>query len=179
MGSITAGRIIEQARYTLNDISDEVRWTDGELLRYLSDGQRLAVKLDHMANPVTEDFALDPSSKQDLPAHAYALIAAIRIMGGDHPEDELCRRHSEHPGLARSRHRDRCLSAWATGSDYVKDAKVANAMRTTPAPLRGHREHANAHTSATGVAEDAANRWDATVVRMPRTSGTTTLSPQE
>ena len=36
MGAITAEKIIEQARYTLNDISDEVRWTDGELLRYLS-----------------------------------------------------------------------------------------------------------------------------------------------
>ena len=83
MGTITSERIIEQARYTLNDISDEVRWTDGELLRYLSDGQRLAVKLDNMANPVTEPLALTVnSSKQSIPTDAYALITVVRIMGG-------------------------------------------------------------------------------------------------
>ena len=171
MGSITAERIIEQARYTLNDISDEVRWTDGELLRYLSDGQRLAVKLDHMANPVTESFdlALDPSSKQDLPAHAYALIAAIRIMDGDTVQKmNYVVATRNIPGWHEATVDETAPVTWADATAPTTRRPLLQGRRhpRRPAPTTTSRTRNAMHTSATGnvrtaaPSEDAATRWD-------------------
>lgn len=76
----TAQSVIDRARQLINDVASAfvsgLRWSDTELLRWLTDGQREIVVLEPEANAVTDIFTVvDTFPRQQLdPAIAYRLI---------------------------------------------------------------------------------------------------------
>lgn len=76
----TAQEVIDRARELINDVASTfvsgLRWSDAELLRWLTDGQREIVKLKPEANSVTSLFTViggSPRQRLDS-AVAYRLI---------------------------------------------------------------------------------------------------------
>ena len=76
----TAQDVIDRARDLINDVPSAfvsgVRWTDAELLRWITDAQREIVKHKPEAYPLTEIFTVtggSPRQRLD-PALAYRLI---------------------------------------------------------------------------------------------------------
>ena len=80
--ALTAGQVLNRARRSLNDFS-AVRWTDEELLEYLSDAQRAAVEMRPEINPVVTVIQLVAGTLQSLPADGFTLHDVIRGMGVD------------------------------------------------------------------------------------------------
>jgi hypothetical protein len=76
----TAQQVIDRARHLINDVASSfvagLRWTDAELLQWLTDGQREIVTLKPEANPATELFiVVGGAPRQQLdPAVADRLI---------------------------------------------------------------------------------------------------------
>lgn len=76
----TAQQVIDRARQLINDVASSfvsgLRWSDAELLQWLTDGQREIVVLEPEANAVTDVFTVaDGFPRQQLdPAIAYRLI---------------------------------------------------------------------------------------------------------
>ena len=75
----TAQDVISRARQLINDVASNfvagLRWSDAELLQWLTDGQREIVRLKPEANPVTDIFDVVAHPRQRLsPATAYRLI---------------------------------------------------------------------------------------------------------
>jgi hypothetical protein len=80
MGTILASALISKARILLQDPS-AVRWTDGELLGWLNDGQRAAVVEDPMVYTKVVAIPLVAGTKQSLPADGVKLVDVRRNMG--------------------------------------------------------------------------------------------------
>jgi hypothetical protein len=80
MGTILASALISKARVLLQD-PGAVRWTDGELLGWLNDGQRAAVVEDPMVNTKIVAIPLVAGSKQALPVDGVKLVGVYRNMG--------------------------------------------------------------------------------------------------
>ncbi|MDF0750282.1 hypothetical protein NLU14_08570 [Marinobacter sp. 71-i] len=78
----TAGEICTRAARTLFDETN-TRWSEPELLEYLSDAQREAVNLKPTAYSKSEAIPLQPGTLQALPAGAVALIDIGGNMGAD------------------------------------------------------------------------------------------------
>lgn len=76
----TAQEAIDRARQLINDTASAfvsgLRWSDSELLEWLTDGQREIVKLQPEANAITEWFDVEGGSPCQFldPANAYKLI---------------------------------------------------------------------------------------------------------
>lgn len=75
----TAQNVIDRVRQLINDVASSfvsgLRWTDAEMLQWLTDGQRELVVLEPEANVITEVFSVTASPRQSLdPATAYRLI---------------------------------------------------------------------------------------------------------
>jgi len=76
----TAQEVIDRSRQLINDVASSfvsgLRWSDAELLQWLTDGQREIVKLKPEANAITELFTVmggSPRQRLDS-AIAYRLI---------------------------------------------------------------------------------------------------------
>lgn len=80
--AVTADQVITRAARTLNDLAHE-RWTEAELLEYLSDAQWAAVQQRPDVNPVTRTFTCVEGAKQNLADDDYVLINVTRNDGGD------------------------------------------------------------------------------------------------
>jgi hypothetical protein len=76
----TAQEVIHRARELINDVASTfvsgLRWSDAELMQWLTDGQREIVKLKPEANAVTSLFTVvDGLPRQRLdPSRTYRLI---------------------------------------------------------------------------------------------------------
>jgi hypothetical protein len=77
---ITAQEVIDRARQLINDVASSfvsgLRWSDAELLQWLTDGQREIVTLEPEANAVTDIFIVADTfpCQQIDPTVAYRLI---------------------------------------------------------------------------------------------------------
>lgn len=81
--SVAASEIITRVRSQLIDENVTKRWSDAELLRWLSDGQRTIVALDPSLGEVTSVIQLDEGTKQTLPQDTVILLDIRRNMGTD------------------------------------------------------------------------------------------------
>ena len=90
--AITAQTILTRVRTQLideipvpagQDPASVRRWTDDELLRWMSDGQRTLVAMDPSLGTFTDALLLQPGTKQVLPDGAFMLIDIKRNMGND------------------------------------------------------------------------------------------------
>jgi hypothetical protein len=79
--AVVAQTIVDRAQRSLLDDTG-VRWTDGDLLAYLNDGQREIVRLKPDANAITTDMNLAVGTKQSIPAGGYKLVDVIANNGG-------------------------------------------------------------------------------------------------
>lgn len=80
---VQAQQIIARVRGQLIDDLPTKRWSDEELLRWLSDGERTLVAIDPSLGDMTAPLALVVGSKQDLPPGAFMLLDIKRNMGRD------------------------------------------------------------------------------------------------
>jgi hypothetical protein len=80
---VTAQTILTRVRTQLIDELATQRWSDEELLRWLSDGQRTIVAMDPSLGDVTDPLALVEGTKQSLPAGSFLLLDIKRNMGTD------------------------------------------------------------------------------------------------
>jgi hypothetical protein len=81
--AVLASDIITQARLQLIDTGPLPRWTDTELLGYISDAQRTMVAISPGLTSTRLVFATTPGARQTLPADGYTLLDVIRNMGVD------------------------------------------------------------------------------------------------
>lgn len=78
--SVAASVIIARARDVLID-AGATRWTDAELMRWLSDGQRAVVSAVPAASSARQTMALAAGTLQTLPAGSYMLLTVDRNNG--------------------------------------------------------------------------------------------------
>ena len=82
MGLIAAGTVVDRVHSTLFDATGE-RWSESDILEYLSDAQRQIVVLRPEANACRHVLALAAGTEQTLPADSYKLLDVVRNMGAD------------------------------------------------------------------------------------------------
>ena len=80
MATITAQQIVDRATETLYDETN-VRWTEDELLKHLSDAQRAAVLHLPEINPIGTVIRCSSGTRQSIPADGFKLIDIVRNMG--------------------------------------------------------------------------------------------------
>lgn len=85
--TVSAQTILTRVRSQLIDELATKRWSDAELLRWLSDAERTLVAMDPSLGDVTGPLLLAVGSKQTLPVGAFMLLDINRNMGldGDSP----------------------------------------------------------------------------------------------
>ncbi len=76
--AVTAQSIIDRVRLQLIDTGTVKRWTDSELLKWLSDGQRAIVLAAPGNSSSTEIVPLVAGTKQSIPADGNILLYIIR-----------------------------------------------------------------------------------------------------
>src|SRR5215471_6170836 len=81
--AVTAQTILARVRTQLIDELSTKRWSDDELLRWLSDGQRTVVAMDPSTSEVTDALPLVAGSKQELPEGSFLFLDVKRNMGSD------------------------------------------------------------------------------------------------
>lgn len=81
--TVLASTIVTRARGQLIDEKATQRWSDAELLRWLSDGQRMIVTMSPSLGEATSIFKLVVGTKQTVPAGAFMLLDVKRNMGVD------------------------------------------------------------------------------------------------
>lgn len=81
--AVLASTIIDRVRSQLLDTGAVKRWTDGELLTYLSDGQRAIVAASASAANSVIVVNLTEGTRQGIPSNGYALLSVIRNIGDD------------------------------------------------------------------------------------------------
>lgn len=79
--ALLASTIINRARDLLIDTGEVYRWSNAEMLRYLSDAQRTIVAIDPSANGVRDTVQLVAGTRQSLPSDAQMLLNIYRNMG--------------------------------------------------------------------------------------------------
>ena len=78
---ITAASVITRVRELVIDNGDPPRWTDAELLRHLSDGQRAIARAEPTAVQKVATVNLVAGTRQSLPADGESLLTITRNMG--------------------------------------------------------------------------------------------------
>jgi len=81
--TVLASDIIGRARAQLIDTGSQPRWTDAELLGYISDAQRTMVAISPGLTSFTATVTTQLGARQRLPADAYMLLSIGRNMGVD------------------------------------------------------------------------------------------------
>lgn len=76
--AVTAQLIIERVRTQLIDEGATKRWSDTELLRWLSDGQRAIVTVSAGTSSTTAVSPLVAGTKQSIPADGHMLLTIVR-----------------------------------------------------------------------------------------------------
>ena len=113
MGVITAESILSRVDTTLFD-ETRVRWSEAELLQYLSDAQRMTVQIRPESNPKNRVMAFEPGTRQTLPVgttngigmNTAPLLAGFQLldivcnMGAN---GRIARRRHSHGGEERAR----------------------------------------------------------------------------
>jgi len=79
--AVTAQNVLDRVRSQLVDTGASPRWTDNELLRWISDGQRTIVSAVPRASSYTANMTTVAGARQTLPADAFQLIRCGRNMG--------------------------------------------------------------------------------------------------
>ena len=77
-----ASAVLTRARSTLQDEGATKRWSDVDLLLFVSDSQRELVILKPSANAVTVDHTCVAGTRQEIPADGVSVIAVNRAVGG-------------------------------------------------------------------------------------------------
>jgi hypothetical protein len=81
--TVTANTIITRVRTQLIDERPTQRWSDDELLRWLSDGQRTMVAMDPSLGVIVDSQQLVPGTQQQLPEGGFLLMDIQLNMGHD------------------------------------------------------------------------------------------------
>lgn len=81
--TVLASEIITRVREILVDEADTQRWTDAELLRHLSDGQRTIASIFPDAATKVAAMQLAEGTRQSIPADGERLLSVYRNMGTD------------------------------------------------------------------------------------------------
>lgn len=79
--AVAASTLITKIRAQLIDDGTTPRWTDAELLRLLSDGQRTIVAIDPTASSTRATVQLASGTLQELPSGGNKMLRVIRNMG--------------------------------------------------------------------------------------------------
>lgn len=80
---VAASLILTRVRRQLIDENVTQRWSDAELLSWLSDGQRTVVAMSPSVGERTASMKLAEGTKQTVPAGAFQLLDVKRNMGAD------------------------------------------------------------------------------------------------
>lgn len=83
--AVVASSIISRVRTQLVDDGSTLRWSDSELLSWLSDGQRNLVSMVPSAAPRLANVALVAGTRQSIPSDGWRLITVYRntdVSGG-------------------------------------------------------------------------------------------------
>lgn len=85
--AVTAQTVIDRVRSQLIDTGAVKRWTDDELLDWLSDGQRALVAMAPSASSTLATVALAAGTKQTIPSDGHILLSITRnnVSGGGTP----------------------------------------------------------------------------------------------
>lgn len=82
--AVTAQSIIDKVRTQLIDPSGATpRWTDAELLEWVSDGQRAVVAYTAGSSSITYVHTLVAGTKQSIPANGHQLLTVVRNIASD------------------------------------------------------------------------------------------------
>lgn len=81
--AVAASSILDRVRKQLIDDGSQKRWSDVELLSWLSDGQRAIVAVAPSAYARTTAMKLVAGTKQSVPDDGYMLLTVTRNMGLD------------------------------------------------------------------------------------------------
>ena len=81
--TVTAKNIIDRVRTQLIDIGSTKRWTDTELLNWLSDAQRAVVAVQADASNEVTSLPLQVGTRQRIPDDGNLLLGITRNMGAD------------------------------------------------------------------------------------------------
>lgn len=81
--AITAQSIIDRVRIQLIDEGVTKRWSDAELLKWLSDGQRTIVSVSPGNSSITATIPLVSGTKQLIPTDGHMLLSIIRNNSAD------------------------------------------------------------------------------------------------
>jgi hypothetical protein len=76
--AVVASSVLNRVRTQLIDDGSTVRWTDSELLSWLSDGQRAVVSFVPHAAPRTANLSLVAGNRQTIPTDGWRLITIYR-----------------------------------------------------------------------------------------------------
>lgn len=79
--AVLASSIVTRVREQLIDTGTPPRWSDAELLRFLSDGQKTIVALAPAASAVIASHQLAAGTRQSIPVDGYMLLTIFRNMG--------------------------------------------------------------------------------------------------
>ena len=79
--SVVASVILTKVRNQLADNGSVQRWTDAELLGWLSDGQRTIAAADASTASAVQAIKLVAGTRQEIPADGYAFLGMYRNMG--------------------------------------------------------------------------------------------------
>lgn len=81
--TVTAQSIIDRVRTQLIDIGAQKRWTDAELLQWLSDAQRAVIAVQADSSNFVTSVALAIGTRQKIPDDGNMLLSIYRNMGTD------------------------------------------------------------------------------------------------
>jgi hypothetical protein len=81
--AVLASSILSRVRAQLIDTGSAPRWTDAELLRWLSDGQRTIAALQPDVAAKVAVVMLEAGTRQRIPTDGRQLLTVIRNMGAD------------------------------------------------------------------------------------------------
>lgn len=88
--AVVASSIISRARNQLADTGSPQRWTDAELLNWISDGQRAIVVADPTASQTVTTVAMVAGTRQTLPSGAHKLIHIYRNLSVSGTPGKAC-----------------------------------------------------------------------------------------
>lgn len=89
--SVLASTILARVRFQLVDNSGTQRWTDAELLQWLSEGQRATVMAVPGASQTVATVPLIAGTKQTLPTGAHILLHIYRNLSSGGVAGQVCR----------------------------------------------------------------------------------------
>lgn len=133
-----AGDIIDRAAITLFD-DTKVRWSEAELLQYLSDAQREAVLLDPSAFTKNQAVQLAPGTVQTLPADGLALVDLGGNMGANGATPGRSVSQVGRTDLEASRPDWRAMTANGAAQHFLYDDRDPTRFEVyPPQPNPGH-----------------------------------------